>query len=197
MNEPKQDPRITRTRNLLRQALMELVTETSFSSLTIQDVTSRAGLNRSTFYLHYSGLHELLEDCARELFGRMRAEIYQHPSRLDLPSPARYEPFVQSVFNHLQEYETFYRAMLGTRGDSFFRSLFQELLTELIFEPIRDGAIAGERSSRLELAKRFYSAGFTGIATWWLESGRPISAAEASRQITRDLLPDYLRIINI
>lgn len=196
-NEARPDPRIGRTRGLLRQALMALATEKRFGSLSIQEVTRRAGLNRSTFYLHYSGLHELLEDCARELFGQMRESIYQCPARPDLPSPERYEPYVRRVFDHLQEHEAFYRAMLGKRGDSFFRALFQEMLTELIFEPMRDDAPGSPHGSQLELAKRFYSAGFAGIATWWLENGRPISAGEASRQITRDLLPDYLRLLDI
>ena len=70
------DPRVIRTRGLLRTALMELAVEKSFASLTIQDVTRRAGLNRTTFYLHFNGLHELLEDCARSLFAELRGEIY-------------------------------------------------------------------------------------------------------------------------
>jgi hypothetical protein len=35
----------------------------------------------------------------------------------------------------------------------------------------------------------------TGIAAWWLEKGKPISSKQAARQIAKDILPDYLRLI--
>ena len=52
MKNDQPDPRVLRTKGLLRQALESLVSEKSFSSLSIKEVTSRAGLDRSTFYLH-------------------------------------------------------------------------------------------------------------------------------------------------
>jgi hypothetical protein len=42
---------------------------------------------------------------------------------------------------------------------------------------------------------RFFSAGFAGVAAWWLEKGKPISAEQASQQVARDILPDYLRLM--
>ena len=192
-NDAEMDPRVARTRGLLRQALMELVTEKSFASLAIQQVTERAGLNRSTFYLHYMGLHELLEDCVKDLFGQMRVEIYARAEKMALaPNQADYEPLVECVFNHLQTYQRFYRAMLGKSGDPYFGSLFRDLLAELIFEPMR-GEMRGDAES--ELILRFFTAGFMGVATWWVESGMPILAREAARQVTDDILPAYMKLV--
>ncbi len=189
------DPRSVRTRGLLRDALMDLVARQSFSSLSIGDVTGRAGLNRTTFYLHYSGLHELLEDCARDLFAQMRAEIYANEAADFEQEPAALVPFVESVFRHLEQHEKFYRAMLGRQGDPLFRGLFQELLAELIFEPIAHQASRTGSKYQLEMTMRFFSAGFAGVAAWWLEKGRPISGHEAALQVARGILPDYLRLM--
>lgn len=190
------DPRVLRTRALLRDALVQFVAEKNFSSLTIKDVTRRAGLDRTTFYLHYTGLHELLEDCARDLFNQMRTEIYANkPVHLQHDS-VRLEPFVESVFHHIEKHEKFYRAMLGRQGDPFFRGLFQELLSELIFEPIALEPRREDSDHQLEMTLRFFSAGFTGIAAWWLEKGMPVPVEQAARQITRTILPDYLRLLD-
>jgi len=194
MKVSESDPRSIRTRKQLHEALMRLAAEKHFSSLTIQNITSAAGLNRSTFYLHYVGLHELLEDCARALFAQMRADIYAHklvPSRQDR---SIFVPFVESVFRHLEQHEKFYRAMLGKQGDPLFRGLFQELLSELIFEPFTGLQTDFATDPHLEMNLRFFSAGFAGVAAWWLEKGRPISAEQASRQVVRDILSDYLRL---
>jgi AcrR family transcriptional regulator len=190
------DPRSIRSRELLRQALMRLASVKNFSSLTIQDVTSLAGLNRTTFYLHYGGLHELLEDCARTLFNQMRAEIYANKLIGDRHDAAALMPFVESVFRHLEQHEEFYRSMLGRKGDPLFRSLFQELLLKLIFEPIAHQKQGDLSNPQLEMNIRFFNAGFIGIASWWLEKGKPIPIEQAALQITRDILPDYLRLMS-
>ena len=189
------DPRAIRTRNLLRDAMMKLAAEKHFADITIQDVTKLAGVNRTTFYLHYTGLHELLEDCARTLFEQMRTEIYANEFTLLRQDPAAYVPFIEIVFHHLEKHEKLYRAMLGKQGDPLFRGLFQELLSELIFEPLTTQKPGGESDPHLTMNLRFFSAGFTGVVAWWLEKGKPISIEQASQQIARDILPDYLRLI--
>ena len=189
------DPRAVRTRALLNGALMQLVVEKSFTSLTIQDITDRAGLHRTTFYLHYSGLFELLENCIRTLFSQMRSEIYANEPIDFQQDPTSLVPSIECVFLHLEEHEKFYRAMLGKQGDPLFRVLFQELLSELIFEPIADQIQREDQNYQFQMILKFFSAGFTGIASWWLEKGKPISAEQASLQIARDILPDYLRLI--
>jgi AcrR family transcriptional regulator len=190
------DPRSIRTHELLRQALISLAAEKSFSSLSINDITDRAGLNRTTFYLHYGGLHELLEDCARTLFAQMRTEIYANKIIGDVRNSTSLTPFVESVFRHLEQHERFYRVMLGRQGDPLFRGLFQELLLELIFEPIAHQTQGDFTDPQLEMNIRFFNAGFIGVASWWLEKGKPISIGQASLQITRDLLPGYLRLMS-
>lgn len=40
---------------MLRDALLGLIRERGFDAINVQDITERAQLNRSTFYLHYCG----------------------------------------------------------------------------------------------------------------------------------------------
>lgn len=195
MKTEKIDPRVIRTRALLRQALEELITEKSFSSLTIGQVTAQAGLDRSTFYLHYLGLHALLEDCAKELFTEMRAEIYANKTVDYHNNPSVLEPFVASVFTHLRTHHTFYKAMLGRQGDPYFRILFQDQISELIFEPVKLNDSVDRSTIQSSMTLRFFSAGFAGLASWWLEKDMPIPLEEASRQIALNILPGYMRLI--
>lgn len=41
-SEEKLDPRVKRTRRLIRQAFMELLAEKSFQSITVQDITQKS-----------------------------------------------------------------------------------------------------------------------------------------------------------
>lgn len=65
----KEDPRVTRTRNLILGAFMELLTEKGFQSLTVQDITEKAGINRATFYKkHFTDKYALLNHSIQQLF---------------------------------------------------------------------------------------------------------------------------------
>src|SRR5215469_11325891 len=66
--EKSVDPRVKRTRKLLQQAFLELFKEKSFSSISIQDITERATVNRATFYAHFADKYELLDSIIREQF---------------------------------------------------------------------------------------------------------------------------------
>jgi len=65
---PPTDPRIKRTRQMLRQALSELLKEKSFDDISVQDIADRSTVNRATFYDHFSDKSELLGDWIGESF---------------------------------------------------------------------------------------------------------------------------------
>src|SRR5512139_1794167 len=68
----KLDPRVKRTRELIQRSFMEIVDEKGFNSLSVQDITARAGINRATFYAHFPDKYALLDYAIGEMF---RAEI--------------------------------------------------------------------------------------------------------------------------
>lgn len=59
--EEKLDPRVKRTRQLLEQAFMEVVTEKGFQSASVHDIAEKAGVNRATFYAHFPDKYALLD----------------------------------------------------------------------------------------------------------------------------------------
>lgn len=65
--------RVQFTKNALREAMIELITEKPLTSITVKDVCARADINRSTFYLHYKDVDSLLvevEDYAIDYINR-------------------------------------------------------------------------------------------------------------------------------
>ena len=67
MQDENADRRVQRTRKLLRSALVQLIMERGYDVLTIQDITDKANLGRTTFYLHYQSKDEVLLDHHAEM----------------------------------------------------------------------------------------------------------------------------------
>jgi AcrR family transcriptional regulator len=55
------DPRILRSRRMLMEALVRLLTQKEFDDISIQEIADEATLNRATFYLHYTDKNALLQ----------------------------------------------------------------------------------------------------------------------------------------
>lgn len=67
-NGKKLDPRVLRTRELIESSFIELLEEKDFQSITVQDITDRATINRSTFYAHFDDKYMLFDHIIRQTF---------------------------------------------------------------------------------------------------------------------------------
>jgi AcrR family transcriptional regulator len=55
------DPRVLRSRQMLMESLLRLLTRKEFDDISIQEIADEANLNRATFYLHYPDKNALLQ----------------------------------------------------------------------------------------------------------------------------------------
>ncbi|OPG97532.1 TetR family transcriptional regulator [Chryseobacterium mucoviscidosis] len=79
MNETKTDPRILRTRKLIMDSFIQLAKEKDFKDITINDITTKATVNRATFYYHFKDKYDLLEKVVKEeMMGNVINEIAAH-----------------------------------------------------------------------------------------------------------------------
>jgi AcrR family transcriptional regulator len=69
--ERRQDRRIQRTHQLLRQAFIEIMREKGFAAMSIRDITERANVNRGTFYIHFTDKYMLLDEVVRDNFQQL------------------------------------------------------------------------------------------------------------------------------
>ena len=67
-SEEALDPRVKRTRQLLRQALVSLMAEKAFEEISVQDLAERATVNRVTFYDHFDDKYALFDSLIGESF---------------------------------------------------------------------------------------------------------------------------------
>ncbi|TKI83138.1 TetR/AcrR family transcriptional regulator, partial [Bacillus cereus] len=72
----KEDPRTLRSREMFKNAVYSLLQEEStISNLTVQKIANEAGLNRTTFYLHYQDIQDLLMQLTDEILNELSNKI--------------------------------------------------------------------------------------------------------------------------
>lgn len=65
------DKRVIKTRAGIKTALMQLTLEKEIGKITISNLTEKAQINRSTFYLHYSSVSDVSDDIEKEISARI------------------------------------------------------------------------------------------------------------------------------
>ncbi|MGN0295033.1 MAG: TetR/AcrR family transcriptional regulator, partial [Lachnospiraceae bacterium] len=61
------DKRVIKTKRALFIALSELLREKNIQDITVTDLTRQAGINRKTFYNHFSDVHDVLDDLEHQI----------------------------------------------------------------------------------------------------------------------------------
>lgn len=168
--------RVRRTQKLLREALVELIEERDFESLTVGEITSRAMVSRAAFYRNYQDKYDLVEQIFEEAMSALLGAVgelgREHPT----------ETWVK-FFEHIAGYERLYRALLGKKGSPWFVRKMRASLADLIKERGRQPHGAGANlwvahTFSDEFVPDLVSAMFVEAITWWLEQGKPYTPEE-------------------
>lgn len=105
------DPRIARTRRSLREALFALTRERGLDDISVSDIADRAGVNRSTYYQHYSDKNMLLV----EALDAVLEDAIGPEAELSEDSGQR---ILLEYLRHVSEHAALYRALLGAQGSA-------------------------------------------------------------------------------
>ena len=76
--------RQTATKQHIREALIRLLLEEKFETISVSKLCQRAGINRGTFYLHYLDKFDLIETLKEEIITQLRKNFEETTNTRDL-----------------------------------------------------------------------------------------------------------------
>ena len=173
----RRNSRYYETPELMDEAFLSLLEEKDLEIITDKDVCSRAGVSRSTFYLHYESFADLMEESTRLMLGRFRggfdreaesdvfARLESAPvGELNLVVPEYLTPYLEFV----GENRRLFSALVENAGTLGMRDVYGRMERHLI-APILDRFCVPERSRRFLM--RFYLGGLMAILVEWVKGG--------------------------
>ncbi len=191
MTEQITDRRVQRTRRMVHKALMSLILEKKYESITVQEILDRADVGRSTFYMHFQDKDELLFDGFQYLqsFLESAQEVSGTPPR---NSYDRIIGFSLPMFEHAQEYRRVNRALLGSNAEAVVRRRIHSVLAGIVSRELKLELQRRKRASipvSPELVTHFLVSAYTSVLTWWLNSRNPVSPEDIDVAYRRLVMP--------
>lgn len=157
------DDRVERTRRSLQQALFALTQERPFGEVTVGEIVERAGVNRSSFYQHYTDKETLLAfaiEAAADEAGVQLAELD--------PQSAEPPPAITSYLNHIDAHAAVYASALGPRGSALVASRLRARLNLIVRNGIANHGTQPFDGLSLEIASASITGATFGIIEAWL-----------------------------
>ena len=166
---------------------MELIEDKGFEAITVKDITTRAKINRGTFYAHYQDKFDLMTKCEEEIMLEMSRLAKQNLpgviAALETNSPTA-TPFSLSVliFEYLNENSGFMKAVLGPKGDLSFQTRLKDFMWKTLFGNDPNALIKEDKLLvPAQYLASYIASAHIGVIQQWLYSDRKESPQEMAR----------------
>ena len=156
------------------EALIALLEKKDFAYITVKEICEKAGVNRSTFYLHYENTSDLLSETARYIIDKHLSYYSIKPKSISLGYDAcKNEELVFITSEYLTSYLTFikenqriFKVAIKEFNSMRFEDVYEKMFIH-IFSPIL--ARFNVPSKEQPYIMKFYLMGIFAIVMEWLD----------------------------
>ena len=176
MRTPEEDLRVRRTEKSLRNALMSLIAEKGYDTITIQDIVDRAETSRVTFYRHYRDKTELLKACLDTIY----EELIQCLEPCSLVNLNPDKPPILILYKYLEQNLDLYRAILNSQGSAMVQKRIRDYLMQVIHQEIVEELsfrqLLNKTAIPVQLVSLQVAVAELGLVVWWMDNPTVYSA---------------------
>lgn len=183
----KTDRRVRKTLQALSDALVDLILEKGYDSITIKEITDRADVAHATFYRHYRDKDELLRRKLGEIVGEIEG-LTREPTLQDA------EGYL--IFKHAEENSTLYRILLGSQGTLEVRKWLQDRMAA---NTLRTCQSLYQPNSLVppQVAAHHIAGSLLLLIEWWLNQAMPYPPHQMAKIYERLIVSATLNAVQL
>ncbi|MEH7097734.1 MULTISPECIES: TetR/AcrR family transcriptional regulator [Neobacillus] len=181
--KPRLDPRILRTRQLIKEALIDLLQEVDINKITVNRIAERATINRVTFYLHYKDIPDMLEIMAQEMAEDIESimgsntEDQKDDKNIDFVK-------LETLLEYIAKNAKFYKVVLNSRRTPIFTERLLTILTKSITEKTGNNRLETSHIIPRDIAIWYGSSALIGTIVAWLRNDMPYTPQFLAKQLS-------------
>lgn len=176
-SQPPEDLRVRRTHKLLWEALLSLLEQRPFESISVTEICEKAMVHRVTFYKHFQDKYDLLEYGLQTAKKQLVEELHQEEAS---QTKRRHMQILEQIATH----QRLYSLMMVEKETHSLTSLMRQQLARDIETDLKRAQEKGiQLPMPAEVMAQFYGGAILTLGGWWLENGMPISVEELARYL--------------
>ncbi len=182
------DRRQEKTKQAILQALIDLIDKKGLDQVSVSDLCQQANISRSTFYLHYKNMEDLLLSVEAD-FIREITEAIQDLETEDLiyNSQALTQLFTR-ILESIEKNSDLIITLMSPTTSPRTRLTIEQAIENIIIDRMNTAIIREATQEELPVSKTYIavtiSSLFTGIVAEWLLSGKKESPQDLGQFIS-------------
>jgi len=173
----KVDPRVKRTRRLLRDALVSLILEKDFASISIKEITERAEVAYITFFRHFESLDQLL----MEILDEGLTELLVHIETLAKQSEtSALETEGRLIFEYIEQKADLFRILLKSQSVTRVRKKVIWNIAN-IFQKSCLPLARSNNPLTIAITSNHIATSLLALIEWWLENNMKPEPAQMGK----------------
>ncbi|MDF9760933.1 AcrR family transcriptional regulator [Peribacillus simplex] len=178
------DPRILRTRLLIKEAFIDLLQEMDIERMSVSRIAERATISRVTFYLHYRDIPDMLEKMADDMIEDIQPAVNSQPVNEGAADDTDFVMLVR-MLDHIAKHAKFYKVILGSKRVPIFTERLLNMLTEIItarLEVLGNDSFFYKAGIQKDIAIWHGSSALIGTIVSWLRNDMPYTPHFLAKQ---------------
>jgi len=181
------DLRVIKTKKAIKNALFDLIDVHEFEAITVKELTTKAKINRGTFYLHYENIDDLIDEYFNEFISKLYVLFEMEEEDWIKGNEGCYlnmkpiSPLVVNLLILIKKNHKLFEFLWLTKENRYYKRKLKIYVTEILF--YNEKALINKED--LLVPESYFTAyvisAFMGVVTQWLDSGCKESPEEIAR----------------
>ena len=164
-----------RSRKLIMEAFVDLLSEKPLDKITVTDVVNRAQINRGTFYAHYRDIPDVLDHLIHQMFIQIQESLAEGQSLYDIP-----KVMLERIQELLERDLYFYKKVMNSSASSVMQERLLSVVLDYMLQHEDDFRIGSHEQYVLSI--RFCAGGLSNLYRDWFAGKLSFSLNELTQQ---------------
>ena len=176
------DKRIVKTKNAIRTAFKELVQVKDMADITISELTEKAGVTRSTFYMYYDSVGAVRNDIENVILQHIEKIMSEQNLVQSMLNPY---PLLYAITNEINKYDEYNRYILSSNNSGELLDKLKKLVIDAFVSTMQKNTQIHVNVAKAKYVAAFCTAGICETFKMWFNHQSSLTLEELCGHISQ------------
>ena len=176
------DKRIIKTKNAIRTAFKELVQTKDMADISISELTERAGVTRSTFYMYYDSVGAVRNDIEDVILSHIEKIMSEANLVQSMLNPY---PLLYAITNEINKYDEYNRYILSSNNSGELLDKLKKMIIDAFVSTMQKNSQLKVNVAKAKYVAAFCTAGICETFKMWFNHQSSLTLEELCAHISQ------------
>lgn len=176
------DKRIIKTKNAIRTAFKELVQTKDMSDISISELTEKAGVTRSTFYMYYDSVGAVRNDIEDVILSHIEKIMSEANLVQSMLNPY---PLLYAITNEINKYDEYNRYILSSNNSGELLDKLKNMIIDAFVNTMQKNVQLKVNVAKAKYVAAFCTAGICETFKMWFNHQSSLTLEELCAHISQ------------